>query len=289
MPADPALPALGAMESEGTDATLCAVGLSPPFDGFAVLKHHPGRRCTFALRAAGRPLVAKAFRDPGVVEAQMALGDPALRIVVTDHLHGPRNTTLLSRGAAAGLLAADWLLRQWAAPIRLGPTYGPDDFLARVERNCAPIVAASPALGARAAEIVATLAADPPAPSRPVLVHGSFSSAHVMDLGGGAGVIDWDGYAQGPRELDAATFLATAAREAIGRPEIAGAVAGAVAAFRGAISGDVDPRALAWYEAGARLRNARHICVHRPPGWAAWAERLLMPAPAPVPADVRTG
>lgn len=64
-----------------------------------------------------------------------------------------------------------------------------------------------------------------------------------------------------------------------------------MAAFRGAIAADVDPGALAWYEAGARLRNARHVCVHRPPDWEARAERLLMPAPAPVraPAEVRTG
>ena len=39
------------------------------------------------------------------------------------------------------------------------------------------------------------------------------------------------------------------------------------------------------------LRSARHVCVHRPEGWEARAERLLMPAPAPVRAteDVRTG
>jgi hypothetical protein len=96
-------------------------------------------------------------------------------------------------------------------------------------------------------------------------------------------VIDWDGFAQGPRELDAAAFLATAARMAAGRPTIAGEAAAAVTAFRGAIAADVDAGALTWYETGARIRNARHACMHRTSGWAARAETLLTPAPAPVP------
>ena len=313
LPADPALPALGAMQGDGVEATLRAIGLSPPFEDPVVLKHHPGSRMTFALRAAGRPLVAKAFRRERVVAEQVELAraleacglasgtpptaprvvaaDTGLRIFVTEYLEGATSTALLGRGAGAGLLAADWLRRQWAAPIRLGRPYGPDDFLARLERNCAPIASASPELGATAAEVVATLAADPPAVTDPVLVHGSFSAAHVMDLGGGAGVIDWDGFAQGPRELDAAAFLATSARVATARSTIAGPVASATAAFRGAIAADVDPAALAWYEAGARLRSARHLCVHRSADWEARAERLLMPAPAPVRAsdDIRTG
>jgi hypothetical protein len=40
-------------------------------------------------------------------------------------------------------------------------------------------------------------------------------------------------------------------------------------AFRGAIAVALDPDALAWYEASARLRNARRLCVHRLAGWAA--------------------
>jgi aminoglycoside phosphotransferase (APT) family kinase protein len=313
LPADAALPALAAMHADGVDATLRALGLPPPFGELAILRHHEGSRCTLALRAAGRPLVAKAFRREHLAAEQVALGqaleacglasgtaptaprivaaDTTLRIVVTERLEGATGTTLLARGAAAGRIAADWLRRQWQAPIRVGRAYGPEDFLARLERNCVPIATASPGLGAQAARIVATLAADVPPVTRPVLVHGSFSAAHVMDLGGAAGVIDWDGFAQGPRELDAAAFLATAARVATARPTLAGPVAGAIAALRGAIAADVDPAALAWYEAGARLRSARHLCVHRPPSWEARAERLLTPAPVPVrpAADVRTG
>jgi hypothetical protein len=304
LPVDPALPALGAVARHGVDATLRAIGLRPPFGALAVLKHHPASRCTFALNADGRPLVVKAFRRgdiAGQVELMRALeryglatgtpptaprlvtADHDLRILVFEHLAGPRNTALLARGTRAGLLAADWLRRQWAAPIGLGAPYGAAEFLARVERNTIPIAAASPELGTRAAQLVAVLRENPPVTGEPVLVHGSFSPAHIIDLGTGAGVIDWDGAVRGPRELDAAAFPATVARMAAGRPAIAREAAAAGAAFRGAIAADVDPAALAWYETGARIRNARHACVHRTPGWAARAETLLTPAPAPVP------
>src|SRR2546430_9302637 len=59
-------------------------------------------------------------------------------------------------------------------------------------------------------------AALPPAPVRtqaresaPVLVHGTLYARHVVDLGDGPGVIDWQRFGQGPQELDAGTFLAT--------------------------------------------------------------------------------
>jgi aminoglycoside phosphotransferase (APT) family kinase protein len=145
-----------------------------------------------------------------------------------------------------------------------------------------PIANASPRLGARAMALAAAMAEHPPEDGEPVLVHGSYSAAHVIDMGGGAGVIDWDGFGHGPRELDAATFLAAVARMAAGRREVARRAAAAAAVFRGAIAADVDPCALAWYEAGARIRSARHVCVHRPPGWADRAASLLTPWPAGV-------
>jgi hypothetical protein len=302
LPADGALPALVAMERDGVAAVLSGIGLTPPFEGIAVLKHHPGRRCTFAVRAGGREVVAKAYRG-GDVAAQVGLLDALdraglvgergpkaprvvafdldLRMLVVERLDGPCGTALIARGADAGRLAADWLLRQWAARIPLGPGYGADAFLARVERNCAPILAASPRLGVAAIERLAALRADTPPPGEVVLVHGSFSVAHIIDVGGGAGVIDWDGFAQGAREVDAGAFLGTLARMAARRPDLEAAAAGAAAAFRAAIAGEVDPAVLAWYEAGARLRCARHVCMRRPSGWEARAERLIAPLPAP--------
>jgi hypothetical protein len=102
-------------------------------------------------------------------------------------------------------------------------------------------------------------------------------------------VIDWDGFGHGPRELDAATFLAGVARMAAGGPTVARPAATAAAVFRGAIAADVDPGRARLVRGGARIRNARHVCVHRPPGWADRAESLLTPWPARVPRRPRTG
>src|SRR4051812_38130003 len=75
---------------------------------------------------------------------------------------------------ALGARAARRCSRLAPAPvgrtIRLGPPYGVEDFLARVERNQVRIADASAALGVRAAEIVATLAEDLPDGTGPVLV-----------------------------------------------------------------------------------------------------------------------
>jgi len=298
LPSDPALPAFVAIERDGIDATLRALGLPRPITGVRVLKHHRGRRCTFALRAGGRPLVAKAYRrsvadqvglfgalerhglagETGPSAPSLVAFDLDLRIVVLSRLDGAHGEVLIARGERVGALAADWLQRQWTAPIDLGLPYGPGPFLARVERDCAPIAAASPLLGADAVARVAVLARRPPPEREPVLVHGSFSVNHVIDLGVGAGVIDWDGFVQGPPELDAATFLATLDRAAGGSPALAAAGALAAAAFRDTAMPALDPGALAWYEAGARIRNARHLCVLRPAGWEVRAERLLAAA-----------
>jgi Phosphotransferase enzyme family len=313
LPRDPVLPAFVAIGRDGIDATLGALGLPRPFTGIRVLKHHPGRRCTFALRAGGRPLVAKAYRrsvadqvalfgalerhglagETGPSAPSLVASDLDLRIIVVSRLDGAHGEVLIARGERVGALAAAWLKRQWSAPIDLGLPYGPGPFLARVERDCAPIVAASPDLGAAALALVAALAEHPPPERDPVLVHGSFSVNHVIDLGAGAGVIDWDGFVQGPPELDAATFLATLTRAAGGSPALAAAGALGAAAFRHAVTPDLDPDALAWYEAGARIRNARHLCVLRPAGWEVRAERLLAAAwtrpDAPPSPDPATG
>jgi phosphotransferase family enzyme len=298
LPSDPALPAFVAIEREGLDATLGALGLPGPITGVRVLKHHRGRRCTLALRAGGRPLVAKAYRrsvadqvalltalerhglagETGPSAPALVASDLDLRIVVLTRLDGAHGEVLIARGERVGELAADWLQRQWAARVDLGLPYGPRPFLARVERDCAPIIAGSAMLGADAVALVALLGQHPPPEADPVLVHGSFSVNHVIDLGDGAGVIDWDGFVQGPRELDAATFLATLARAAGGSPALAAAGALADAAFRDAVMPGLDPDAFAWYEAGARIRNARHLCVLRPAGWETRAERLLAAA-----------
>lgn len=297
---DAELPALQAMARDGADATLRRLGLSPPFDELAVLKSHTGSRCTFALRADGRRLVAKAYRravgpqfelfealeQRGLATGRpptaprMVAHDEELRLLVFERLDGPIGRPLIARGSRVGELAAGWLGRQWAAGVAVGREYGAGHFLLRLEGDALAVSAASVALGEAAAAVLARMTALLPQPSEPVLVHGSFSVNHVIDLGAGAGILDWDGSCQGPRELDAATFLATLAREAGAGAGLADPASQAADAFRANLAGDLDPPALAWFEAGARLRNARHLCVLGLPGWERRSEVLLASAQA---------
>lgn len=295
VPADPALPALDAMARDGVEPTLRRAGLPAPFEDVVMLRYHDGRRCTFAVRAAGRPLVAKAFRRDVSDQARLfaalerhglASGrgptapplvalDHELRLVVFAHLEGPRGRELIARGARVGELAADWLARQWRLPPETGAPYRAADFVARVARGAAVVAVADPALGARAAALVSELELQRPADAGPVLAHGSFSVNHVIDRGDGAGVIDWDGYCQGARELDAGAFLGTLALASTRSPELAAPAVEAELAFRAGIAPAVDAGALRWYEAGARIRNARHVCLRRPAGWRERAALLL--------------
>ncbi len=301
LPDDPALPALRAIARDGAEATLRRAGLAPPFDELAVLKAHAGRRCTFALRAAdGRRLVAKAYRRgvasqielfAALERSGLATGDAPtaprlighdaeLRLLVFERLDGPCGRALIARGDRVGALAGAWLLRQWGAGVAVGRAYGAGHFLLRVEGDALAVTAASPELGEAAGAVLARMSRLLPQRLELALVHGSFSVNHVVDLGTGAGVVDWDGACQGPRELDAATFLATLAREAGADAALALPAAQAAETFAARLAGTLDPSALAWFGAGARIRNARHLCVLRLPGWAARSERLLASARA---------
>ena len=303
---DPELPALRAMALEGADAVLRRVGLAPPFDSFEVLKVHAGRRCTFAFRAAGRLLVAKAFRrsvdtqielfdalqrhglatGDGPTAPRLVARDAGLRLLVLERLDGPSGAPLIARGERVGELAAGWLVRQWGAAVTVGRTYSAEEFLQRVARDARVVIDASAACGEATASLLERLALVLPGPSEPELVHGSFSVNHVLDLGTGAGVIDWDGFCQGPRELDAAAFLATLARVAGGdEAALASPSAESAAAFRAGLAGELDPAALAWFEAGSLIHNARHLCALRRPGWEARSEILIARARTLLPVE----
>ena len=152
-------------------------------------------------------------------------------------------------------------------------------------RDAGVVIGASSTCGAATATLVERLQLLLPGPSEPVLVHGSFSVNHVLDLGTGAGVIDWDGSCQGPRELDAAAFLATLARVAGGdEAALSAPAAESAAAFRHRLADELDPAALAWFEAGSLIHNARHLCALRRPGWEARSEALIARAGALLPA-----
>src|SRR2546430_12637188 len=95
-------------------------------------------------------------------------------------------------------------------------------------------------------------AALPPAPVRtqaresaPVLVHGTLYARHVIDLGDGPGVIDWQQFGQGPIEFDAGTFLATIWR--IGQKDagLSPEAARTEEAFLAGTAGQLNPSAVA--------------------------------------------
>src|SRR3954447_25307973 len=152
LPADMMLPLLRAVSADGLDARLRRLGLREPFEAFEPLKHHPASRLTFGFRAAGRPLVAKAYKGDASEQAALlqALArhglaggrpptapplvayDAGLRVVVTARLDGVSGPPLFAAGARVAELGADWLARQWAAPIALGRRLDTGAFMSRV-------------------------------------------------------------------------------------------------------------------------------------------------------------
>src|SRR5438552_1175855 len=63
------------------------------------------------------------------------------------------------------------------------------------------------------------------------LAPGTLSARHILDLGDGPGVIDWQQFGQGPVEVDAGMFLATISRLALRHSDAAGAAARAEETF----------------------------------------------------------
>src|SRR5207237_10293778 len=115
-------------------------------------------------------------------------------------------------GAAAGVVAG--LLALTEPKPRLRPVQSGLGALVDAVRErgrgwVAGLRASDPAMRFAAAAL-------PPAPTRtrakesaPGLGHGTLYARHVIDLGDGPGVIDWQQFGQGPVEFDAGTFLAT--------------------------------------------------------------------------------
>ena len=241
------------------------------------------------MRAGGHELIAKAYRHDAAPVARVlsvlehhALAaprlvayEPELRLLVTHRLHGVIGPDLLACGPRAGELAAEWLARQSAVPFSEGRSHRPGDLLRRLRAAAGEIHAAAPDLGASAAALIGELAEALPAERVPVLSHGSFSINHVVDLGDGPGVIDWDEVGQGPLEFDAGNFLSTLARVGTAGPAVALRAAEAERAFRERIADVVDPLALAWHEAATLVKSARHLCVRQPEAWRARASELL--------------
>jgi aminoglycoside phosphotransferase (APT) family kinase protein len=142
----------------------------------------------------------------------------------------------------------------------------------------AKLGAADPALGTAATALGEMLARTQPKEGAPRLVHGSLYVRHVLDLGDGAGLIDWDCFGQGPPELDAAMFLATVSRIGLLQERQAYEAAQAEQAFLDGTAGLLEPHALAWHRAAALLHLAERGCkptTRRPSDWLVRARALL--------------
>jgi len=306
LPADPVLPALVAAHERGVQAVLAECGVRASVRSVRVLRHHPGSRCVLEVQTGDGRLAIKAFRrDPadraatltrlaaaGLAQPRgpsvtvLAGYDGRLACLVLEWLAGEPAVELLAggRGARVGALAAQWL----AAAATVGPggldSYGAVPMLSDLARWCEAITNADPTLGERAVALINRLQDDPPPRGRPGLLHGSFSVNHLLELGDGPGVLDWDEPRHGPVELDAGAFLASLRRYAGQQParsagavEVEVEVEAADALVTGA--GDVlDPLALAWYRRAALVKHAKHACKLHAAGWRRLADELLRTA-----------
>src|SRR5205814_1923694 len=87
--------------------------------------------------------------------------------------------------------------------------------------------------------------------------NGGLYADHVLDLDGGAGVIDWGRFGQGPLERDAGIFLASVSRLRFREESLAGEVVRAERAFSGATADLLDAHAVAWHCAAELVRFAK--------------------------------
>ncbi len=278
LPDDPALPGLVAIQQLGLARALPALQLADAPVELVNRGYTEGSRITLEARVGGQRFAVKAYADDPTDEAvlyqsltdagltgnshcqapALLLWDKPLRVLCIGWLHGPSANELIlaGRGARAGELAAQWLAHVSTLPLRHGPQYGPAAILKQQRRWVADLVGAYPALGATATALAERLERTPPQGLSQHLVHGTFYTRHIFDLGNGPGVIDWQRFGQGPKELDAGIFLATTWRTRLRpeRPELE--VARAEQSFLAHTEGLLDEHALAWHRSAMLLRLA---------------------------------
>jgi hypothetical protein len=301
LPDDPGIPALRALAAEGFGPLLERVGVSDDVQEVRLLRHQPGR-CTFEATCGGRRLALKAYsparaaaldlcdwlEGKGLASGRAPTTPPiiarsrSLGLLVTAWLEGPSGHELIGGGrpARAGELAAEWLRTEARLTARLGRSYGPDATLQEVARWTRKIGRVDPELGAEASAILTSLRVARPTLTHEGVRHGDFSPEHVLDLGDGPGVIDWDSFRRGALELDAARFLGALSWLAGERPGRAQGGAEAAASLRAGLDGLLDEGALAWYRAAVHVRLAKKLCreTPRPARWRARARALLAEA-----------
>ena len=123
--------------------------------------------------------------------------------------------------------------------------------------------------------LLPALEAKAPRATRHGLRHGSFSPSHLVDLGEGPGLIDWDSFCRGPLELDAGNFLAVLSRIGIGMEGRRREADVSARTFRAGLSDLVRPNMLEWYRAAMLIKHAKYLSLRRPPRWKDRAAGLL--------------
>ena len=281
IPDDAALPALVAMRALGLAGAIPALGLDGSSVQLVLRRYHPACRATLEARVGSRRFAVKAYAEDPAPEARLyqalaAAGltgesgvrtppllvwERDLRVLVIGWLEGPTVQQLVEcgQGRRAGELAARWLQHAASLSVTLGPAFGAVRRLEQARRWAADLSAGDSSLGITATGLVAILARTQPKEGAPRLVHGSLYAHHVLDLGDGPGLIDWQKFGQGPAEFDAGNFLATLRRLRLLRNSLAGEVARAEEALLAETEGLLDLRALAWHQAATLLRLARKL------------------------------
>ena len=300
LPEDPALPGLVAIR----EACLVSANVLPDPDGspveLSLRGYSPGSRATVEARVGRHRIAVKTYADDPAREAALyralaAAGlagnsgirvppllawERSLKMLVIGWLEGPTAQQLVEdrQGERAGRLAASWVQRAASLHVKIGRPFGAARMLQRASKWVAALGAADPALGTAATTLAGRLARTQPKECAPRLVHGTLYARHVLDLGDGPGVIDWQRFGQGPPELDAGMFLATIWRLGLRLEPLAGEAFRAEEAFRAGTADLLDERVLAWHRAAALLRLADRLLKRRQGDWLAEAHALLREA-----------
>jgi len=319
LPNDPTLPGLVAIRTAGLARAMPALDLSDGPIELLLCGYTAGSRATLDVRVGDRHFAVKAYADDpapeavlyqafaaalagatGIAVPRLLAWERDLRLLAISWLDGmPANELVkVGHGRRAGELAATWLWRVASLPVKLGPSVGPGDLLYEVGRSVTLLAAAEHTLGRAAKAVGVALKGSQPKNGYPRLVHGTLYARHILDLGDGPGVIDWQRFGQGPIEIDAGMFLATLSRLGLRHDGHASEAAHAEEAFLAGTRGLVDDRTLAWYRAAALVHLAARMLKRQPPAeaqavleeaarWAEVAGVGAVAAPVPPPPLVR--
>ncbi|HET7251778.1 MAG TPA: phosphotransferase [Gemmatimonadales bacterium] len=273
LPDDEAIPAFRAIKTTGVREALQFLNLDAGALEVTLRGYAPGKRATLEVRSGGYRIAVKAYNEPPDDEAQLytALAggsggvrvprligyDRALSVLALEWLEGATLQALIKQGQGrrAGELAAMWPRLVAALDVRFGTHHGVNELTAKTHKYADRMGAADASLGTTASGIVRRLESTQPAEGPTRLVHGSLYDRHMLDMGTGPGLIDWDCFGQGAAELDAAVFLSVIWRSGL-RHERRDSSRQAAVAFHECTAGLLDEDALAWHRAATMLRLA---------------------------------